>query len=97
MPSSHSALMGSITFALFLEQGLSPVFFLAFVLATLILRDAVTVRREVGVLGDSVNVLLKKQKINSLKVVYGHTFFQVLVGLFIGVISTGFFFLVLLI
>ena len=96
MPSSHSALMGSITFALFLHQGLSPVFFLSFVLSALILRDAVTVRQEVGFLGVEVNKMLKKNKEPELKVVYGHTLKQVCVGIIIGVVSSAFFYFVIL-
>jgi len=89
MPSSHSALMGSVTFSLFLNQGFSPVFFLSLVISTLILRDAVTVRREVGLIGEAINKLLKKEK---LEVIYGHTFSQVMAGLLIGIISSSFFF-----
>ena len=89
MPSSHAALMGSITFALLLEQGLSPVFFLAFVISTLILRDAVTVRREVGLLGETVNKILKEKKQETQQVIYGHTLPQVIIGLLIGIISSA--------
>jgi acid phosphatase family membrane protein YuiD len=93
MPSSHAALMGSITFALLLEQGLTPIFFLALVISTLILRDAVTVRREVGLIGEAVNKILKKNKEKELKVIYGHTPMQVLIGLIIGIMSSVIFYL----
>lgn len=96
MPSSHAALMGSITFALLLHQGLSPIFFLSFVISTLILRDAVTVRREVGLLGEAVNKILEKNKQTKLKVIYGHTLKQVSAGLLIGIISSGIFYNLLL-
>jgi uncharacterized protein len=92
MPSAHSALMGSITFAIFLHLGLSPLFFLSFVLTTLILRDAVTVRQEVGFLGVAVNKILKQNKQKEMEVIYGHTLLQVFAGLVIGVVSSVVFF-----
>ncbi len=93
MPSSHAALMGAITFALLLEQGLSHTFFLSFVISTLILRDAVTVRREVGLIGEKLNELLKNKK-EKIKVVYGHTLPQVIVGLLIGILSSTIFYII---
>ena len=93
MPSSHAALMSSITMALLLEQGLAPIFFLSLVISTLILRDAVTVRREVGLIGESVNKILTKNKEKELKVIYGHTPLQVLVGIIIGIIIPLIFYL----
>ncbi len=91
MPSSHSALMGSITIALLLNQGLSAVFFLALVISTLIIRDAVTVRREVGLIGEAINKLLKEKNMKELEVIYGHTVNQVTIGLIIGISSSLFF------
>lgn len=93
MPSSHAALMSSITMAILLEQGLAPIFFLSLVISTLILRDAVTVRREVGLIGESVNKILTKNKEKELKVIYGHTPLQVLVGIIIGIIIPLIFYL----
>lgn len=95
MPSSHAALMGSITFALFLDQRLSPVFFLAVVLSALILRDAVTVRHEVGLIGERINNMLRKNNEAELKVVYGHTVKQVGIGLVIGIASASMFYFLL--
>lgn len=86
MPSSHATLMSSITFAILLTQGFTPLFFLAIVLSALILRDAVTVRREVGLIGETLNKILIKQNKETLKVVYGHTLKQVCVGILIGLL-----------
>lgn len=95
MPSSHSALMGSITIGLLLQQGLTSIFFLSLVISTLILRDAVTVRREVGLIGEAVNKMLKKENMKELEVIYGHTLKQVIAGLIIGISSSIFFYLIL--
>ena len=96
MPSSHAALIGSITFALLLHEGLSPIFFLSFVIATLILRDAVTVRQEVGLIGIEFNKMLEKNGEKKLKVIKGHTLKQVIIGLLIGIITTTIFYTQLL-
>lgn len=94
MPSSHAALMSSITFALLLHKGLVPIFFLAFVITVLTIRDAVTVRREVGILGEKINSMMKKNE-EKIRVIYGHTLIQVVVGLLIGILSATIFYFLL--
>ncbi len=92
MPSSHTALISSTTLAIFLTEGLSPILFLAIVVSTLIIRDAVTVRREVGIIGDEINKMLDKK----IKVVHGHTMPQVIIGGIIGITSTLIFYVTIL-
>ncbi|MFT4283141.1 MAG: divergent PAP2 family protein [Candidatus Woesearchaeota archaeon] len=81
MPSMHTASITSITFAIGIVEGLSATFFLAVVISTIVMSDAVKVRKSIGEQGEALNTLLKKNKIN---VVYGHTINQVFVGAIIG-------------
>jgi acid phosphatase family membrane protein YuiD len=83
MPSMHTSSIISITVAIAIENGLTPLFFLAVVISTIIMSDAVKVRKNLGDQGDALNTLLNKK----LKIVHGHTIMQVLVGFIIGVLT----------
>ncbi len=91
MPSSHSALITSITLATGFYGGFdSPVFALAFAVAMIVLYDAAGVRREAGRHAEKLNVLINEffsgQPISDkqLKEVIGHTPAQVLAGAGLG-------------
>ncbi len=86
MPSSHSALVTSITFSVFLMQGFSSLFFVALAFALIIMSDAFMLRYNVGLQAQELNVLLGKAKRKPLPVVKGHTFAQVVGGATIGLI-----------
>lgn len=86
MPSTHSASVSSITTAILLTTGLSPLFYVCFVFSLIIMNDAFTVRQNVGLQGDALNKLIKGKVKNPLKVVYGHTFFQVAAGFVWGIV-----------
>lgn len=86
MPSSHSALVTSITFSVFLMQGFSSLFFVSLAFALVIMSDAFMLRYNVGLQAQELNVLLRKAKRKPLPVVNGHTFVQVLGGAAIGLI-----------
>jgi len=96
MPSSHSASVSSITIALLLTTGLSDVFYLALVISLITITDAFGVRQYIGKQGETLNDLLTSLKKDPLKVVYGHTFFQVIMGIiwgsFVAVIINFWFF-----
>ncbi len=87
MPSSHSAVVSSLTASVFMLQGFSDLFFVSLVFSLIIVSDAFGVRRNVGLQGDSLNAVLKGLKKSPVKVVYGHTFFQVFAGIVIGVLA----------
>ncbi len=84
MPSTHTALISSITAALYLNRGFDELFFLGLVLTMIVASDAVKVRHNLGLQAEKLNTLLKKDKI---PVVKGHNVSQVLVGVFIGILS----------
>jgi acid phosphatase family membrane protein YuiD len=91
MPSSHSALITSITLATGFYAGFdSPVFALAFAVAMIVVYDAAGVRREAGRHAEKLNVLINEffsgQPISDkqLKEVIGHTPAQVFAGVGLG-------------
>jgi len=91
MPSSHSALITSITLATGFYAGFnSPEFALAFAVAMIVVYDAAGVRREAGRHAEKLNILINEffsgQPISDkqLKEVIGHTPAQVLAGVALG-------------
>jgi acid phosphatase family membrane protein YuiD len=91
MPSSHSALITSITLATGYYAGFnSPLFALAFAISMIVVYDAAGVRREAGRHAEKINILLSEffsgQPISDkqLKEVIGHTPAQVVVGVLLG-------------
>jgi uncharacterized protein len=93
MPSGHSAIMVSLATIVGLQEGLnSPLFAVTFIIAVIIIRDALGLRRYLGEHGKILNVLVKDLKDDELldktyphlleKI--GHTPNQVIVGSIIG-------------
>ena len=94
MPSSHSATVASITVAIGLTTGFSSVFFVSLVLSLIVISDAFGVRRNIGQQGEVINEILKQLKKNPVRVVYGHSFFQVIIGTLWGAaVAVSFYFL----
>lgn len=87
MPSTHSAVVGSLTAIIWLNQGPSPLFFVVLAFSLITLRDAIGVRRSVGVEGKIIEKIIKYGKIKISKFHYslGHSPVEVLVGLIIGI------------
>jgi len=92
MPSTHSALVGSLITIIWLNQGLSPLFFVVITFSLIVLRDSIGVRRSVGEEGKVIEKIIKYEKIKIDKFHYslGHNFVEVVVGLIIGFISAVF-------
>ena len=95
MPSSHSALMTSVTLGIGLFYGFdSPVFALAFALSMVVIYDATGVRREAGRHAEKINIMINEFfngmpiSDRQLKEVIGHTPGQVIAGIVLGVIVT---------
>ena len=96
MPSCHSATVCALATATGLGCGVdSSHFALAFVFATIVINDAMGVRRETGIQAKLLNDILKtfedmgRSEISAhdkLKEFVGHTPLQVLVGATIGII-----------
>jgi len=93
MPSSHSALVTALVVILYLTEGFTPLFFASVVFASIVIRDAVGVRRTVGeeskVLTKVVDVLKKKFHLNISRRIHqnlGHQPIEVLVGVIVGLV-----------
>jgi acid phosphatase family membrane protein YuiD len=84
MPSSHSAVVSSLTCSLYFSTGFSTFFFIAAIFSSIVISDAIRVRKNVGLQGEKLNELLKKFDEKTIKVVYGHSFTQVVAGVLLG-------------
>ena len=95
MPSSHSALVGALATGVGITMGWSsPEFAIASLFAGIVMYDAAGVRQAAGkqakVLNQIMDEFLHHEDFNEqrLKELLGHTPFQVLVGLLLGVVSS---------
>ncbi len=93
MPSGHSAIVISLSTIAGLKLGWdSPIFAISIILAIIVIRDALGIRRYLGEHGRTLNILVKdlkddevlEKKYPHLLERIGHTPGQVLVGALIG-------------
>jgi len=100
MPSAHSALVGALATEIGQAVGFdSPEFAIAALFAVIVMYDAAGIRQAAGkqarVLNQILDEMFHEQEFNEerLKELLGHTPFQVLVGLVLGVsislVATG--------
>ena len=93
MPSSHAAAICATTFSCGILEGYDSTYFaIAAVLAMIVMKDAVGVRREAGKQAKVINEIAgeigkKKKKFTevSLSELLGHTPLQVLIGALLGI------------
>ena len=97
MPSGHTALVTSLSTILVLQEGWqSPVFGLSVILAAIVIRDAIGLRRYLGRHGKVLNDLIKdldEDKLVDYKYPHliervGHTVFEVVVGALVGFLTS---------
>lgn len=89
MPSSHSAVVIAMTTAAYYEQGVSALAIIAGTMAVIVIYDSLTLRKAVGKQSATINYMAKKLKFKgyrSLKELFGHTAFEVIVGSLLGYI-----------
>ena len=96
MPSSHSAVVTALAVSVYMTQGLSPLFLTTLVLATIVIRDALGVRRTAGEEGKLLNRVIKATKLKLPPVHYslGHLPIEVAAGVALGFVSAFIAFLV---
>ena len=90
MPSGHSALVIALATSIYLIEGTSTAFFIATILAFIVIRDATGVRYTVGLEGQYLTKLLKKHKIIKKQAPHfalGHTPMQAFVGSIVGLLA----------
>ena len=94
MPSSHSAFVSALATSVALIEGLgSVVFGISTILALVVIYDAAGVRRSVGQQSVALNRILHELRLrrpvaelgHDLREFIGHTQFQVLVGVLVGI------------
>lgn len=89
MPSAHSATVVALTTLIGLNEGFSSALFgLAALVASIVMYDAVMVRRSSGEQGVAIQQLIKEQKskIKVPRAAKGHTPVEVLGGAFLGIV-----------
>ena len=91
MPSSHTALVTTLTMGVAIENGISsPVFSVVLIFSMYVVFEAAGLRQEVGkqarVLNELVDDLLETHHLNTsrLKELVGHTWGEVTVGFLVG-------------
>ncbi len=90
MPSSHTSFVSSLTTAIALSQGLSsPAFAIALIFSILTIRDSVGLRRQAGLHGRAIEVIMKhypKEAGEFKNVVHrlGHTPLEAAAGIVFG-------------
>jgi acid phosphatase family membrane protein YuiD len=92
MPSSHAALVSSMTTAVAFVEGLSSnLFVVSFFISLIVLRDAMGVRRSSGLQARALNALGKQtmEKLDTefhpVKEVHGHRPLEVVLGSLLGI------------
>lgn len=88
MPSSHTSLVTALTVSVFLTEGFSTLFIIAFVFSVIVIRDAMGIRSYVGEQAKQINLMNNKLKTNKiqLKETIGHTSLEVFVGVIYGIV-----------
>lgn len=98
MPSAHSACVCAMTIAIARLEGVNSVYFaIAFIISSIVMYDAMGVRRAAGEQAKVINMIVKKHKDEKgvsyipknqdlLKEFLGHTPFEVLGGALLGIL-----------
>jgi len=92
-PSTHAALVTAVTVSIGIQEGLgSPLFALAVAVTMIVVYDAAGVRRQAGIHAQRINALMKRFFESGqfsepeLKEVLGHTPFEVIAGIILGIL-----------
>ncbi|MBN2368169.1 divergent PAP2 family protein [Candidatus Woesearchaeota archaeon] len=100
MPSGHTASVSAMTTAVYLSEGLTTLFIVSLTISTIIIFDAVGIRRATGKQAEILNKIIedyrlfKKLKTKRLYELLGHTPTEVFVGLILGILIARIMFLV---
>ncbi|MCK4544510.1 divergent PAP2 family protein [candidate division WOR-3 bacterium] len=95
MPSAHSSSVMAITTLIGITQGFfSPLFGVTFCFSFIVMYDAAGLRRAAGHQARALNTIIQKGEIDNIgKLVdqLGHTPFEVLMGIILGILTAGVF------
>jgi acid phosphatase family membrane protein YuiD len=85
MPSNHSAIVCSMAVLIALKEGIThPAFGVAVTLAFIVLLDASSLRRQVGLHAQAINALSAADAADALRERMGHSRGEILAGLLVG-------------
>lgn len=85
MPSNHSAIVCSMAVLIALKEGIAhPAFGVAVTLAFIVLLDASSLRRQVGLHAQAINALSAASAADALRERMGHSRGEILAGLLVG-------------
>lgn len=94
MPSSHSATVSALALAVGLFDGFTSAgFAISMVLASVVIHDALTIRRQAGMQAARINIIFDNLLAGNsltekeLKEVLGHTPFEVAAGVGVGLLT----------
>jgi acid phosphatase family membrane protein YuiD len=89
MPSTHSAAVCALAVATGIVNGVGDLLVITLILAIIVIRDAMGVRRTVGEEGKVINKIIKASKLKIPEFHYslGHKPIEVIVGAIIGIIT----------
>lgn len=95
MPSSHTSMMSALIYLIGYSQGINtPAFATAFIIALLVISDALRLRMYIGSYGRTLNNLLDHLRIeddfvgpNKLKERVGHRPSEILAGIVVGILT----------
>jgi uncharacterized protein len=100
MPSSHSAVVTAAAVSVGHYQGFdTPIFGLAFAIATVVVYDATNIRRQAGFHAQQINRIVKEvfqgkvkpvEELNELREVLGHSWAEALGGIALGILVSIF-------
>lgn len=94
MPSSHSALASALAMSTLMVEGVTTLSVVTVCICIVFIRDAFGLRRETGEQAKVINRIVadlkleRKLNVKKLKELVGHNFFQVVMGIFMGIIVT---------
>ena len=93
LPSSHSALVTAVALSIGFQDGFdTSIFALAVAIGMIVIYDAVGVRRQAGIHAERINEIMKnfiesrRFPEEDLKEMLGHTPFEVITGMILGVL-----------
>ena len=96
MPSSHASVVASMTTTIGLHEGVgSNLFAVSLLIAMVVMRDAMGVRRAVGLQAEVINFLGRQTtekhgiEFHPVKEIQGHDPLEVIAGAFLGVIISA--------
>lgn len=87
MPSNHSAIVSSMAFLIALREGIThPAFGIAVTVAFIVMLDASSLRRKVGLQAEMINRLMEKsgEDFKPLRERMGHTPAEIAAGIAVG-------------